>query len=360
MVSRVVQYPSTLADNRTLPMLTFHESGGVNKASSHESMFNNHHNTTPQVNLVPSTHPKLAISPGEDDISGDDMLFVLNNIEWAGAQRSSNSQYHDRAEIPLVTITKLNKLIRAAALSDLQGTATGPIVAAHLNSMVGGPIPELVGTNGFWQSPAMVRDWARLIGVANQPFEQPGSHNSPACVFVPTQTARTVHTKHIFQSVSASGQSYTAQSTMPLAVQYSRELIQFTKDGPFYPIVFVSAILLDDPAINMKARRLATSRGRADPDNQQFTRDRHDGPDMTRGLLRFRPDHGDGFTLSTQDVVMYEKRPIGDWQTVELVHFGKVLHTCAAHPRPDQMIRACLNKALYMQMPRIDVTLGCR
>jgi len=350
-----------MANNPNMPMLTFENSGGINKASSHTSMFGNHHGTTPQVLVTPSTHPILAMSPGPNSIHADDIVFTLNDLTIIGASRSAHSHYYSRTETPIVSLCKLNRLILASArwdeanhVAEMAGCATATYRGGRREPIgtfrPGFPVASLPESMGFWQSPRMVMEWAAPMGVANEPYEQPGSHNSPACMFVPVQVARRVMTKNIFRSVSAKCSEWSAQTTMQLVLQYSVEEVPLSVNGPLYPLVVVSALLLDDPRIARQVRSLQTQEGRDDPDN-----------DCGRSKpLVFMPDPDGTYHPLDESAREYQMNPIGNTQTTEFVHFGKVLHTTSNHPTTIETLRGLSKKSSHDTCPRIAVYLGCR
>jgi hypothetical protein len=361
MLSRVMQYPNTMGNNPNMPMLTFENSGGINRASSHTSMFGNHHGTTPQVLVTPSTHPVLAMSPGPNSIHADDIVFTLNDLTWIGASKSAQAHYYGRTETPVATLCKLNRLILAAArwdeanhIAEMAACATARIVGGRREEIEGFrpgyPVESLPESMGFWQSPRMVMEWAAPMGVANEPYEQPGSHNSPACMFVPVQVARRMVTKHIFRSVSSKCSEWTAQSAMHLALQYSIEEVQLSANGPLYPLVVVSGLLMDDSRIMRQIRSLQTQEGRDDPDN-----------DCGRATPLIMISDPDGtYHALDESVKAYQMNPVGNTQTTEFVHFGRVLHTASAHPTATETLRALIKKQSYDVCTRIDINLGCR
>lgn len=367
MLGRIVnQAPSTMQNNATLPMLQFHESGSFTNPSSHESMFGNHHNTTPQVNLVPSTNKKLSIVNVENQVALDDIIFVINDMSWVGASNRSTDMLNNKNETPLVTIQMLNALIVKAARSDLD--KYGHIMHGGFDNPNenGCPRPNLPDTKGFWQSPSMVADWASLLGVATSPYKQPGLHNSDACDFVPVQVARRSTTKNAFFSVSAGHRQWTVSGVTPLVVQFSLERVQLVPGGATFPIVFVSLLALDDPEMAMVARRLS---GEFGPENRPryvsnggarrkcFRETDYTNSASDERILFTQSSNGEmGTDIESSE--RFKQHPLGDPKNLVIRQLGMTIHSTYSSPKAEQCIRAVLNKSTWDNMQRVGVYLG--
>jgi len=290
----------------------------VSRNNLQSSMVGNHQNTVPQTNVVPSTHAKLSIKSEQNSITEEQIVFTLSDTSRINANESAYTKHYKSEEETLVTLPKLNLLLRQACN---EWTESNPGF----------------DTNGQWfATPNEVMKWASPLGVAGAPFYQPGSHNRDEKKFVPVRLARKVSTKHAFQSAAAGKLEWVAKSSHIAALQYSVETYKPTVDHAGVNIVFVSCVMLDKPSALMYAKGHHN-------DRPPFVRD--------KPLVMQAKDNTVVFE-TPQDF----QKPMKAGSVY--VHLGRVQLTSAASPNCSSSLQACINQAANNSMHRITLMLG--
>ena len=286
-----------------VPNLVPHPSGGLGAASVHNTSNDLVANDTPSTFLVPSLHPGLIST--QNEFNDGDFVFALNPRDPFPRYSLDYRSSRNIGET-LVTLPMLNELICGLARED----------------------KEPNNTNQFWKDPVQVKQWARPLGVVINKMKvnvgatragQDTHYGLNICV------SRKANIKHNFMSIKHGGKAdWFAQSTMPLAVQYSVESCNLTDGAQPVNLVVVSMLLIDGKI----------DEGRTDPivlENSCCT--------------------------SADSVNRFMQNPCK--QKAVLVQIGRVLNSSARSPTAYMALHSNLSKSMYDSLPPIEVELGC-
>ena len=312
MRSSSQSYGRTFAmDN--VPNLVPAPSGGLGRASVHNTSNDLVTNDTPSTFLIPSSHPEL--NDSENEFNDGDMVFALNQHGTYFPKYDTDYKSQQRSTVPLVTLPKLNKLLRGFAENAKDSAG---MEADH-----------------WWQSAEHVARWAKPLGVViNKMRVNMGTmvrtSSSPQyglniCV------SRKANVKHNFMTVRNGGnREWFAQSTMPVAVQYSAEhyFEKPTADkDDFSQIVLVTMMLLDEAP-----ETLGLARSKA--------------LDLDHTGARYPPD-----------IEHFKANPLK--QDSVVIQIGRVLNSSLNSPTAYMALNSSINKVLYDSLSPIEVELGC-
>ena len=222
-------YGRTFALNN-VPNLVPPPSGGLASASVHNTSNDLVANDTPTTFLVPSGHPSL--NDGANEFNDGDMVFVLNQHGDYFPKYDTDYKSQHQSTVPLVTLPKLNKLLRDMA-SDALTAPTAPTAPP------------------WWEDVELVARWAKPLGVVvNKMRVNVGTvvrNSSKPQYGINICVSRKANLKHNFMTIrNGATREWFAQSTMPVAVQYSAERYRDSEGQNESNIVLVSMLLLDD------------------------------------------------------------------------------------------------------------------
>ena len=312
MRSSSASYGRTFAmDN--VPNLVPAPSGGLRRESVHNVSSDLVTNDTPSTFLIPSSHAEL--NDAENQFNDGDIVFALNQHGEYFPKYDTGYKSQQSKTVPLVTLPKLNKMLRD--------------FSTHAKDS---------GENRddcWWENPVHVARWAKPLGVIiNKMRVNIGTtvhmSNSPQyglniCV------SRKANVKHNFMTVKNGGQrEWFAQSTMPVAVQYSAEEYFDTVHLPQKDasnIVVVTMMLLDEA-----------------PETVGLARDK---------ALQL----SNSGALYPQDIERFKANPLKDSSV--LIQIGRVLNSSTNSPTAYMALNSSFNKVLYDSLSPIEVELGC-
>lgn len=378
-------------------------SGGMPQSSVYNQSLDNEPNVVPSQFMFPSSHPEL--KGDQNKIREGDLLFVLRDLNASFASEADGA-YADgfrtrqprlsKDEVPLVTIQKLNELLREAAVRACEHQRDMPPVTLSAYELE--DIKEhclFLDAQHWWQDPELVAQWAVPFGAAlnsvqlnrygggGDPNNRANREDWQAHNVV---VSRKANLKNNFYSIKArKGEKWHSQSMQRVGVQYSLEMINvgdrpLNEKGSQVHCVQVTCLLLDDPNL-IKGQRMLSSYNALFPAGMPHTArrvvkestDELDSENRFSVLATSNPQiHGTPTEHITFDSSrplrprveedgyhLFEQRPLGDPAARVIVQIGRVLHSAPRQPSAYECLTSCFNKSLYDSLKPIEIELGC-
>ena len=297
-----------------VPNLVPAPSGGLDHASVQNTSNDLVTNDTPSTFLIPSSHAEL--NDAYNEFQDGDMVFALNQHGCYFPKYDTDYKSQQKSTVPLVTLTKLNKMLREFAE----------------NAMDSGGFENVQ----WWQNAVLVARWAKPLGVViNKMRVNMGTtvrtSSSPPQYGLNICVSRKANVKHNFMTVKNGGhREWFAQSTMPVAVQYSTEKYYESDNvqkGKGQDIVIVTMMLLDEP-----------------PETPDLAR--HKPLELTNTGARY-----------PGDIEAFKAKPLKAASV--LVQIGRVLNSSTNSPTAYMALNSSFNKVLYDSLSPIEIELGC-
>ena len=297
-----------------VPNLVPAPSGGLGHASVHNTSNDLVTNDTPSTFLIPSSHAEL--NDPMNEFNDGDIVFALNQHGEYFPKYDTGYKSQQSSTVPLVTLPMLNKLLRGFAVNENDSVA--------------------IGDSQWWNNAVHVARWAKPLGVVlNKMRVNIGTtvrtSSSPPQYGLNICVSRKANVKHNFMTVKNGGhREWYAQSTMPVAVQYSTETYfdtVCTKKEDSSDIVVVTMMLLDE------------------------------APE-TSGLARGKALELNNFGARyPQDIEDFKANPLK--QSSVLIQIGRVLNSSTNSPSAYMALNSSFNKVLYDSLSPIELELGC-
>lgn len=380
-------------------------SGGMPQSSVYNRTLDNEPNVVPSQFIFPSSHPDL--KGAENKIREGDFLFVLKDMmhcyanEEDGNYAESFRCRHPRLskdEVPLVTVQKLNQLLRNFASKALD--AGNNVGADSVKMQVEERTWEgdklnfcTLDTAKWWQDPELVAQWAVPFGAALNSVQlnryggggDPNNRNNREDWQAHNVVvSRKANVKNNFYSIKAGkGEKWHSQSMQRVGVQYSVEQVLLAEDVTPVPCVQVCFLLLDDPTsiacsrewkqyLEPFTRTHPIVRKTVDFDNKAAAKKADyekqlKGPrDANKAMMECSESIViEAENLSRQPTVrpsgylLFEKKPLGDPIARTIVQIGRVLHSAPRQPSAYECLTSCHNKYLYDSLKPIEIEIGC-
>ena len=244
-------------------------SRGMPQSSVYNQSLDNEPNVVPSQLMYPSAHPDL--KGPENMIREGDFVFVLRDMSnGLGPDRrklcwflSNQTRSSVQGQVPLLTVQKLNALLRQIASADIQHAGGPP---AALQVVKKGKTDVLFHHSDYWwQIPELVAQWAIPFGAAlnsiqlnrygggGDPDNRQNRQDWQAHNIV---VSRKANVKNNFYTTKARrGEKWHSQSMQRVGVQYNLENVTMVENDVAVPVVQVSFLLLDDPTDSRHAHR---------------------------------------------------------------------------------------------------------
>jgi hypothetical protein len=387
-----------------IPMGVPQPSGGLGNASVHNKSLDIVQNDVPSVLVLPSSHSEISLDSRENDLRLNDFAFCLQNNTGYGKSYLGPFHRLGANEIPLVSLPRLNQIIRKAAEDDIARMET----AAHDNilhnwseanrrerlgavlgtdeqlggGVQGSDLPKLM----WWASPELVANYAKPYGAVlnlmqlnnwsgGGDMSGKGNKNRRAVNCV---VSRRANVKNNFFSAARGVTEHCqwhAQSMQQVCVQYSTELAQFTTGGRerSYPVVLVSMVLIDDPHVAMslsplhpygadqEAKDEHKSRKRFERDPHRGKADPTDAKEDKDIALTILEDRKGTLYADEKSVDAFQAAPLraGNEHVRVMVPIGRILNSPPRAPSAYEALNSCLSKGVYDTMKPVEIELGC-
>ena len=295
-----------------VPNLVPAPSGGLGRASVHNTSNDLVTNDTPSTFLIPSSHAEL--NDPMNEFNDGDIVFALNQHDEYFPKYDTGYKSQQSSTVPLVTLPMLNKLLRGFAVNEKDSVD--------------------IGDSNWWGNAVHVARWAKPLGVIiNKMRVNIGTtvrtSSSPPQYGLNICVSRKANVKHNFMTVKHGGhREWYAQSTMPVAVQCSTEKYfdeMCTKASS--DIVVVTMMLLDEA-----------------PETSGLARDK--ALELNNFGARY-----------PQDIERFKANPLKR-QSV-LIQIGRVLNSSTNSPSAYMALNSSFNKVLYDSLSPIELELGC-
>lgn len=381
-------------------------SGGMPQSSVYNRTLDNEPNVVPSQFMFPSSHP--ALKGDNNKIREGDLLFVIRDLNncfgnegaYADGYRTRQARL-SKDEVPLVTIQKLNELLRDAAKFTMsQGGATSDVSlgALELKSSAGTNLMEdkdgnvesllILDTAHWWQNPELVSQWAVPLGAAlnsvqlnrygsgGEPNNRANREDWQAHNVV---VSRKANLKNNFYSIKAhKGEKWHSQSMQRVGVQYALEQVRLGLGGASDLVYCVqcTCLLLDDPC-HIKGQTFLGPYQKLFPKNLRERRivpaGNDDGiikkpalpsasDDATKKELEpivYNHAKANGCQIENTGYHLFEEKPMGDPAARVIVPIGRVLHSAPRQPSAYECLTSCINKYVYDSLKPIEIELGC-
>lgn len=334
------------------------------QASVYNRTLDNEPNVVPSQFMFPSSHPQL--QGDQNKIREGDLLFVLRDLNNSFASEGDGA-YADgfrtrmprlsKDEVPLVTIQKLNELLRDAAKQTCEHLGTAPPVNFIGKDLSGKEYADrymMLQADYWWQDPELVAQWAVPFGAAlnsvqlnrygggGDPNNRANREDWQAHNVV---VSRKANLKNNFYSIKArKGEKWHSQSMQRVGVQYSVEHINLGEHpAASVMCVQVTCLLLDDPNLIKGERMLAKYNKLFDGSGVPFPARRV--VEAAAGI--YVPGDFDDVNITNNDIQaiefdssrplkpriegegyhLFEHKPLGDPAARIIVQIGRVLHS---------------------------------
>lgn len=368
-----------------VPMGVPQPSGGLGNVSVNNKSLDLVTNDVPSVLVQPSSHSQISLDNDENRLSLNDFVFVLNNETKYAPDYSGPYKRLGANEVPLVSIPQLNRLLFDCAVGEYQRCSEAdPATHFQQLSAINEAEPGLDRKGHWWASPQLVAQWASPYGAVLNLMQMGnwgggGSKPSRTRQAVNVVVSRRAQVKNNFYAASA-GQGKHAQSSMPVGVQYSVEMMKpVSTSNDTIPVVVVSMILINDtviasrlsPMSRQEARDLPLSldaerkynerkhweRNPEDEDNQVAAAEARD---PKQKLITIRADAKGNLTANEDGFKAFEAKPLrgGSRQARVVVPIGRVLHSPPRGAAGFEALYSCLSKVAYDRLMPIEIELG--
>jgi hypothetical protein len=295
-----------------VPNLVPAMSGSINTASVHNTSGDLVTNDIPSTFLIPSLHPDLNKN---NEFNEGDFVFALNpryHTFACGQDYAMDYKSAFNGTATIVTLPKLNELLQEYTKK---------------------AVDENLSENLWFTDPVLVREWARPLGVVLNKMRVNAGRNAngkTAHYGLNISVSRRANVKNNFMGMSEHGRDWFGQSTMKVAVQYSKELInkKNVSDGETTDLVVVSMILVDS---NLK---------------------RYEHRDTKLTI-------SEGDRQSEEAVRQFGENPMGTKGNNVVTTIGRVLNSSMRSPTSFMALTSCYSKKDYDNLPPIEIELGC-
>lgn len=360
-------------------------SGGMPQSSVYNSTLDNEPNVVPSQFMFPSSHPDL--KGDSNKIREGDLLFVLRDMNHSFTSEADGA-YADgfrtrtprlsKDEVPLVTVQKLNELLRMFARRSMESSADHknvPMVKFRdesLKDFTENDHLKVLMADHWWQDPELVAQWAVPFGAAlnsvqlnryggggdpNNPLNREDwqAHN--------VVVSRKANLKNNFYSIKArKGEKWHSQSMQRVGVQYSLEQVLLGPDQDVQ-CVQVTCLLLDDPC-QIKGERMAKAyknifSNQGVPSSARQVVDPPEDDNEQHGPIKIDATRPRGPRIEEKGYHLFETRPLGDPAARVIVQIGRVLHSAPRQPSAYECLTSCMSKPLYDSLKPIEIELGC-
>lgn len=355
-------------------------SGGMPQTSVYNRTLDNEPNVVPSQLMFPSSHAELQ---GDNNaIKEGDFVFVIRDLQHGFLGLDSDSSYGDnyrskvprlsKDEVPLVTVQKLNQLLRDIAKSAVE--TSGAIAAPETETKTSGDYEFMrLHVTQWWQDPELVAQWAVPFGAAlnsiqlnrygggGDPANARNRENWKAHNIV---VSRKANVKNNFYTIrTRKGEKWHSQSMHRVGVQYSLEHVQFLENTDPVPVVQVCFLLLDEPDL-IRAPRTKNEYNdlfglSGEPNKFRSSRQiiGKVGNECEAILVdHTRPSNP---RINENGFKLFESKPMGDPLSRVIIQIGRVLHSAPRQPSAFECLNSCNNKYLYDSLKPIEIELGC-
>lgn len=369
-------------------------SGGMPQTSVYNRTLDNEPNVVPSQLMFPSSHPDL--KGEENTIREGDFVFVIRDLQSGVLGSQSSDSYGEtfrskqprlsKDEVPLVTVQKLNQLLRSIAKSESAEAPPSPEIVKidGRNEMNEDDSVLRLKTTKWWQDPELVAQWAVPFGAALNSIQlnrfggggdadnRRNRENWQAHNIV---VSRKANVKNNFFTIrTRKGEKWHSQSCQRVGVQYTLEHVQFLENADPIPVVQVCFLLLDEPASIQAPRMLngyvnliggledcASRRVLEFEDQDRFLRDQSEV--VSKKLTSLEPiviDSTRAFPrIDETSFERFDKKPLGDPVSRVIIQIGRVLHSAPRQPSAYECLNSCFNKRVYDGLKPIEIELGC-
>ena len=351
-------------------------SRGMPQSSVYNQSLDNEPNVVPSQLMYPSAHPDL--KGPENMIREGDFVFVLRDMsnglgpdhDWsyAGSYRTRHARL-SKDEVPLLTVQKLNALLRQIASADIQHAGGPPAALQAVEDGAAGAKVLFHHSDYWWQIPELVAQWAIPFGAAlnsiqlnrygggGDPDNRQNRQDWQAHNIVVSRKANVKN--NFYTTRTRRGEKWHSQSMQRVGVQYNLENVTMVENNAAVPVVQVNFLLLDDPTL-IRGTRI----------KQEYT-NMFDGnkPVSSRRTLQpkgaDKPEYLEIDSTTSHPRIMepsfrlFEEKPMGDPATRVIVQIGRVLHSAPRQPSAYECLNSCHNKQLYDSLKPIEIELGC-
>ena len=269
-------------------------------------------------------------------------------------------------EDPLVTIQMANSLLRQFA-SDAVERDPGCETPHQAEQWAVGTGDMLCSDKQqWWQCPQAVADWCVPFGAVLNLMQVPthggggGRPGKDRCI-VNVVASRRANVKNNFFSIlnaSTSYEKWSAQTTNMVGVQYSVESCEVKStrhELRSVPVVMLSMVLIDDPAI---LRPLSSDQEGALTTIERIKRGRSHAPNdsirvsIAGGVNKPRVYPESGFEK-------FLDNPLGWHEHRVITPIGRVLHSPPRAPTAHEALASCHDKKVYDALKPMEIELGC-
>ena len=296
-----------------VPNLVPAMSGSINTASVHNTSGDLVTNDIPSTFLIPSLHPEL--NKPSNEFNEGDFVFALNpryHTFACGENYAMDYKSAFSGTATLVTLPQLNELLQEYTKKAMD--------------------EQLTDDNLWFTDPVLVREWARPLGVVLNKMRVNAGRNAngkTAHYGLNISVSRRANVKNNFMGMSEHGRDWFGQSTMQVAVQYSKELSnKKNRTGGKTDLVLVSMILVDSNLNGYKHR-------------------------TTQLTIR------EGDRQSEEAVRAFGENPMGVKDGNVVTTIGRVLNSSMRSPTSFMALTSCYSKKDYDNLPPIEIELGC-
>ena len=326
--------------------------------------------TVPSTFVLASSHAELV--GGQNVIREGDFVFVLRDVGSGCGTDSYETRYSrlGKSETSIVTIQKVNELLRSCALKEHKSMQGG--ADASWQSVI-----DVSDDRKWWMHPECVSNWAVPFGVALNSMKLTQHSSRDAGMGHNIVVSRRASVKNNFFTVKGDrAEAWHTQSMRHVAVQYNVEAINLEHNaGSVIPVVQLSMLLIDDPfrVRGTNNKDVGWFKGcdvghsgvcRGSDKSQQSSCTTEDpvarnGVNDVAGCLTINCVHPDNPRPDELSFVLFSERPLGNPASRVIVPIGRVLHSAPRCPTAADCLLSCHVKSVYDRMTPVEVELGC-
>jgi hypothetical protein len=325
--------------------------------------------TVPSTFVLPSSHPEL-VCP-QNAISEGDFVFVLRD-----AGNSSGESYETRysrlgkTEVSIVTVQKLNEILRSIALKEHKSMQGGVNAVANMWKAV----EDITSARMWWQNPECVANWAVPFGAALNSMKLTQNSRGAGLGHNIVVSRRASVKNNFFTIKGDRAEKWHTQSMRHLAIQYNIEAVVLQDNASeSIPVVQISMLLIDDlgrvrgtqnkdmgwykscDAGNAGICRSSRQEMTSASDNSAASI----GISEISGCLHLNSVESNNLRPDERSYGLFAERPLGNPATRVIVPIGRVLHSAPRCPTASDCLLSCHVKSVYDRLAQVEIELGC-
>ena len=292
-----------------------------------------------RLRYIPSTHPEVSITAENNRIANQDLVFTLApNTGYAPSWSSSNMTLHKIPEVAIVTIAKLNQLLREAAIAASSDARISRDIVQITSDADGYSHRALKDHgHGFWQSPLMVAQWAQFKGIASDASRASMVRQGHSSTSLPINVARKVIANACFYYRQQGDEKVHMHGNEELVIMFSRERIEI--GDITLPVVVVTPLVITDMQMRMAVY------GVPGAEDGEFQDGRAPVTRRAHLVLEQSGAHRNAYKFTSESVKAFAAAPVLHGNHRHVVHQAVARSSEYTHgvPTCDNVLNSCID-----------------